>query len=462
MKANQEKDFRDRIATVNGDGERVWIYPKRVDGPYFKWRKIISYIQLIVLIGTPFIKYNGKPIVMLNILERKFILFGHVFWPEDLYIFGLLFITTVIFVVWFTATFGRIFCGWLCPQTVFLEMVFRRIERILEGDASKQKKLNNQEMSTQKFFTKVFKHVLFYAISFFIANIFLSYIIGMDELLKIVTAPPSEHIVGFIAICIFSFVFYGVFSWFREQACIMVCPYGRLQSVMQDANTVTISYDFKRGEPRGRKLKKEEDANKGDCIDCKKCVAVCPTGIDIRNGLQMECVNCTFCIDACDDVMERIDKPKGLIRYASHNMIEKGHGYKISTRTIFYGIVFLLIFSIDIFLLTNRPRVSAIINRMPGSLCTKVGEDSYMNIYRSTLLNKTLDTHKYTFKLLDIEGELRLGESSIEIAGEGLEKFTMMVVLPQKSIKKGKTYFHIGIFENDKLIHKVLAGFKGP
>ncbi|WP_372365964.1 cytochrome c oxidase accessory protein CcoG [Candidatus Uabimicrobium sp. HlEnr_7] len=458
---NAADNFKDRIATVNQDGERIWIYPKRVNGPYYKWRKIISYIQLIVLIGLPFVKYNGRPVVMLNIIERKFIFFGNVFWSEDLYLFGLLFITTVIFITWFTATFGRIFCGWLCPQTVFLEMVFRRIERFLEGDASKQKKFNKQKASMQKTLRKIFKHILFYAISFFIANIFLSYIIGIDELWKIITAPPSEHLVGFFTICAFSFIFYGVFSWFREQACIMVCPYGRLQSVMQDANTVTISYDFKRGEPRGHKLKKNI-SNQGDCIDCKKCVAVCPTGIDIRNGLQMECVNCTFCIDACDDVMEKINKPKGLIRYASHNMIEKQHPFKISMRTIFYGFIFLALFSVDAFLIYNRPQVNAIINRMPGSLCTKIGENSYMNVYRSTLFNKTLDPHTYNFKLLDIKGEVRLGDENINVVGESLEKFTMIIVLPKESIDSEQTYFDIGIFEKDKLIQKIEIGFKGP
>ena len=260
----------------------------------------------------PFIKVNGHQFMLFDFLNRNFILFGIPFGPHDLYLFVIAMIAIIVFVILFTAVFGRVFCGWACPQTIFMEMVFRKIEYWLEGDWLQQKQLSAAPWDSKKTIKKTAKYVIFFAISFFISNIFLSYLIGMDKLIKIITDPPSEHVEGLISILAFSGVFYWVFSYFREQACTIVCPYGRLQGVLLDRDSVVIAYDNVRGEPRGKIRKSEDQSILGDCIDCHLCVDVCPTGIDIRNGIQLECVNCTACIDACDGVMDKVKRPQGI------------------------------------------------------------------------------------------------------------------------------------------------------
>jgi cytochrome c oxidase accessory protein FixG len=319
----EAETFRNQLATVTDDGKRKWVYPKKPSGRFHRARIIVSAILLLILVLTPFIKVNGHPFMLFDFLNRKFILFGVLFGPHDFHLLVIAMISLVVFVVLFTAVFGRIFCGWACPQTIFMEMVFRKIEYWIEGDSKDQRKLKSAPWTGIKFWKKFTKQVIFFAIAFFISNIFLSYIIGIDELIKIVTDPPSEHLQGLFAITVFSGIFYFVFSNFREQACTIVCPYGRLQGVLLDRDSIVIAYDNVRGEPRKRFKKDEGWENRGDCIECYQCVEVCPTGIDIRNGIQLECVNCTACIDACDDIMDKIKRPRGLIRYASINSIEK-------------------------------------------------------------------------------------------------------------------------------------------
>ncbi len=321
-KKENNESFRDSLSTVSKEGKRKWVYPKKPSGKFYNARTIVSIILLAILFGTPFIKVDGHPFVLFDVIHRNFIIFGILFGPHDFFLFGLLMITFIVFIFLFTVVFGRVFCGWICPQTIFMEMVFRKIEYWIEGDFRQQMALNKSPWTSEKIFKKTSKQSIFFTISFIISNFFLAYLIGMDQLIKIVTDPPSEHINGLMAMLAFSGVFYWVFSSFREQACTMVCPYGRLQGVLLDQDSVVISYDYVRGEPRGKIRKSETQDKKGDCVDCHLCVDVCPTGIDIRDGVQLECVNCTACIDACDDVMDKIKKPRGLIRYDSLNGIE--------------------------------------------------------------------------------------------------------------------------------------------
>ncbi len=258
--------------------------------------------------------------MMLNVLERRFVLLGMLFRPQDFYLVVLIGLTCLVTVVLSTVVFGRIWCGWLCPQTVFMEMLFRKIEYIIEGSAEQQLRRDRGPWSRDKMWRRGVKHVIFFALSFVIANVFLAWIIGAPALQAIVTDSPARHVVGLAAIVIFSFVFYLVFARFREQACVLACPYGRMLSALTDARTITITYDWRRGEPRNRLVRGAHETT-GDCIDCHQCVTVCPTGIDIRDGIQLECVNCTACIDACNGVMARVGRPLGLIRLTSHNAI---------------------------------------------------------------------------------------------------------------------------------------------
>ena len=321
---NYDKEaYRDSIATIGEDGKRKFIYPKKPKGKFYQWRTWVSIVLLVLLFGLPHVYFQGEPLFLFNVLERKFIVFGIIFWPQDFFIFVLSALTAVVGIILFTVIYGRVWCGWMCPQTIFMEMVFRKIEYWIDGDFGQQKRLRKLPWNAEKIKKRTLKWSIFWVISFLIANTFLSYIIGAKELWSIVTDPPSEHVGGLIALIIFTFVFFFVFLWFREQACIAVCPYGRLQGVLLDKKSIQVAYDYVRGENRGRFKKREDraEAGKGDCIDCDLCVAVCPTGIDIRNGSQMECVNCTACMDACDSVMEKVNLQKGLIRYASEEMI---------------------------------------------------------------------------------------------------------------------------------------------
>ncbi|MDX5436563.1 MAG: 4Fe-4S binding protein, partial [Pontibacter sp.] len=284
-------EFRDHLSTVDAEGKRVWVYPKKPQGKLYNYRKYVSYVLLAFLFAGPFIKINGLPLLMLNVIERKFVIFGVLFWPQDFFILVLAFLTMAVFIILFTVVYGRIFCGWVCPQTIFLEMVFRRIEYLIEGDYTKQRALDKMPWNTEKILKKGTKTFVFLAISFLIANTFLAYIIGIDALLEIAIDNPLNHLAGLGALVVFTGLFYGVFAWFREQVCTIACPYGRLQGVMLDKKTVVVAYDYGRGEPRG-KLRKNQERTEGDCINCNQCVHVCPTGIDIRNGTQLECINC--------------------------------------------------------------------------------------------------------------------------------------------------------------------------
>ena len=308
MEAPDNESFRDSIATINEDGKRAWVFPKKPSGKFYDYRKIVSYVLLAFLFAAPFVKINGNQFLLFNVLERRFNIFGFPFWPQDFHLFVISMIIGVIFITVFTVAFGRIFCGWICPQTIFLEMVFRRIEYWIDGDRGAQMKLKRTKWTPEKIRKRVLKHTIFVIISFLIANVFLAYLIGSDKLLNYITEGPFKHLGTLFPLLIFTGLFYFVFSWFREQVCIIACPYGRLQGVLLDNKSIIVAYDHKRGEGENgrKKFRKNEDRaalGHGDCIDCMQCVHVCPTGIDIRNGTQLECVNCTACIDECDDIM---------------------------------------------------------------------------------------------------------------------------------------------------------------
>jgi cytochrome c oxidase accessory protein FixG len=459
----EEISFRDRIATVDEHGKRNWIYPKKPSGRFFRWRTYVSWLLLAFLFFSPFVKINGEQLLLFNILERKFVLFGVTFWPQDFHLFVLIMIASIVAIFLFTAVYGRIFCGWICPQTIFMEMVFRKIEYFIEGDAQQQRALNAQPWTPDKIFKKTVKIGIFYALSFLISNLFLAYIIGVDALLDIVTAPPSEHIGGFIAIILFSGAFFFVFSWFREQACVLVCPYGRLQSVMLDENSVVISYDFVRGEQRQRFRREEPRSGAGDCVDCHQCVVVCPTGIDIRNGTQLECVNCTACIDACDNVMDKVGFPRGLIRYASHKAISAGDTRVITPRVIGYSSVLLVLLGVIVFLFFARSDIEATVLRAPGTLYQMQDEQSVRNLFTLRVVNKTKDNLDIRLELSERNGTLSVvGDKNILAAANGFAESAFFVDLPLSELDGIKTPITISLFSGDRLLERVETAFMGP
>ncbi len=462
-----KESFRDHISTVDAKGKRIWVYPKKPSGKFTNYRTIVSIVLLAMLFGGPFIRIGGEPLLMLNILERKFIIFGNIFWPQDFHLFVFAMITGIVFVILFTVVFGRLFCGWVCPQTIFMEMVFRKIEYAIEGDFKQQMKLDRSPWNKEKIFKKTLKHVIFVVISFLIGNTFLAYIIGTEELYNIVTEPLNDHMGGFIAMIVFSGAFYGVFAKLREQVCTTICPYGRLQGVLLDRNSLVVAYDYKRGErEEGRsKFKKNEDRSalgKGDCIDCGHCVHVCPTGIDIRNGTQLECVNCTACMDACDFMMESVDLKKGLIGYKSEEGITKGVPFKLTTRIIGYLLVLIILVGIITTLLLSRTDVEATILRTSGMMYQKLEEDKVSNLYNFKVINKTNEGFDVRFSLEEKDGQIQMVGDLTRIEPQGVFEGAMFVILEKEMLAGVKTNIKIGVYDDDKLIETVKTNFMGP
>ena len=463
-----DEAFRDTIGTIDNEGNRKFIFPKKPSGKFYDYRKWVSYFLLTVFIACPFIKINGNQFMMFNILERRFNIFGYPFWPQDFYIFVLFLLVGVVFVILFTVIFGRIFCGWICPQTIFLEMVFRRVEYLIEGDRGAQIRLEKQEWNAEKIRKKALKWFVFLVISFFIANVFLAYLIGSDKLFLMIEEGPADHVSTLISLLIFTGIFYFVFAWFREQVCIIACPYGRLQGVLLDDKSINVAYDFVRGEKElGRaKFNKQEDraaSGKGDCIDCKQCVNVCPTGIDIRNGTQMECVNCTACIDECDVIMDNIGLPRGLIRYASEEEIEKNTKFKVTPRMKGYSAVLFILTGILIGLLFLRTDVEATILRLPGQLFQHKGEN-ISNIYTFKIINKTNnDFSDVHFKLVGIKGTLNVvGKQDLIVPKQGMVGGTLFVEINKNLLDSDKTKLKIEVYDGDYKIETSTTSFLSP
>ncbi len=465
-----EVSFRDRITTVDESGKRKWFYPKKPKGPWYNKRIFVSYLFLLLLIVLPFLKYKGEPLFMLNILERKFIILGTVFTPQDTHLFAIGMIMFLIFVVFFTFVFGRLFCGWICPQTVFMEMVFRRIEYAIEGDANNQKRLNEGPWDGNKFFKKTIKHIIFLVLSVIFISLLLSLVVGIESIKNAINDPfGNKGLLTFIGVL--SLMFYYIFAFFREQVCTNVCPYGRLQGVLLVDNSIVVHYDLVRGETRGtvkeRNAIENKDINYGDCIDCYKCVDVCPTGIDIRNGTQLECINCTACMDACNEVMIKMKKPKGLIRYSSELSIKEQKPFKLSKRGYGYIAVLFVIMGIFIYVASQRVDLEAIILKSPGMTYIYPQGDStkIMNFYDYKLINKTSgDIKNVEIKVVGIkEAQLLVSPETIEVINEfGIAKGNMMLTIPVSEMKGYKTPVLFEIYAEGKLLDKAELTFLGP
>ncbi|MGB5553838.1 MAG: cytochrome c oxidase accessory protein CcoG [Flavobacteriaceae bacterium] len=467
--AQDQDNFRDSIGTINEEGKRAWVFPKKPSGKYYQYRKYVSYFLLAFLVSAPFIKINGNQFLMFNVLERRFNIFGFPFWPQDFHLFVISMIIGVVFIALFTVAFGRIFCGWMCPQTIFLEMVFRRIEYWIDGDRGAQIKLDRQEWNAEKIRKRVTKWIIFFIISFIIANVFLAYLIGSDRLIQYITDGPMEHISTMISLLIFTGVFYWVFAWFREQVCIIACPYGRMQGVLLDNKSIVVAYDHVRGEAENgrKKWRKNEDRAEmghGDCIDCFQCVNVCPTGIDIRNGTQLECVNCTACIDECDTIMEKVNLPKGLIRYASEDEITKKEKFKFNPRLKGYTAVLTILTGLLIGMLFLRNELEANILRLPGQLYEHKEGNIISNVYTYKLVNKTTkDVEDVHFELLSHKGTVKLvRHEDFKVPAQQLAEGTLFIEINNSAIKSDKEKVKIGIYSGDKLIETTMTAFLAP
>lgn len=460
--ASSRGEFRDKIATVDKKGKRIWVFPQKPAGRLYNLRKIFTLAYLIIFFTLPFLRVNGHPVFLINVLKRKFILFGQIFWPQDFFIFAMGMIVFIVFVALFTVVFGRVFCGWACPQTIFMEMIFRKVEYWIEGNAAQQKMLAAAPWNSKKIFKKTLKLTTFWILSFIIANTFLAYIIGTDELYKLVSEPISKNLGTFFGLAVFTTIFFFVYLWLREQVCTVICPYGRMQGVLLDRNSVIVAYDYVRGEPRG-KFHKNEDRALGDCIDCAQCVKVCPTGIDIRNGTQLECVNCTACIDACNHMMDSVGLPKGLIRYASEHNIAKNRPWIFTMKMKAYTLVMGLLLGVLVWLLASRTDVGVTILRTSGQLYQEQPNNEMSNLYNYKALNKTFKDKKIVLRPENFKGRIVLvGEEEIAVPKDGTIAGTMFIYISKAEVTKRKTILKLGVYENGKRLATISTSFLGP
>lgn len=442
--------------------KRKWVYAKKPSGKLYAYRQWVGYSLLLFLFAAPFIKLNGNPFLMFNIVERKFSIFGNMFFPQDLHIFVFGSLIILVGIVLFTVVYGRVWCGWTCPQTIFLELIFRRIEYLIEGDWTQQKKLNEGPNTDARALKKLLKHSVFILISCFISNVFLSYIIGVDELLRIISDPIDQHLGGFVAIVIFTALFYFVFAHVREIVCTTICPYGRFQGVLLDDQSMSVAYNAERGEPRG-KLSKQEESKKGDCVDCGLCVHVCPTGIDIRDGVQLECVNCTACVDACDAVMHKIGKPTRLIGFYSLGEVEGKKDFKKSpVRPILYTSVLVILSIVFFYLIFNRAQIDGSLLRATGSTYQTQPDGRISNLYTIELINKSGQAIPFEMKAADPNYELKLVNKIDSLAKDGTAKMSFFLIANKENIDTYKTNTSVQILSAGKEVNKLKTTFICP
>ena len=461
------QDFREHLATADQQGKRKWVYARKPSGRLYRIRTAFSCLLIGIMFAGPFIKIDGNPLLMFNLVERKFSILGQMFWPQDIAIFAVAMLIFLTGIVFFTTAFGRLWCGWTCPQTVMMEMVFRRLEYLIEGDAHRQRALDAAPWTAGKIARKLFKHGIFFGLSFIIGNTLLSYIIGIEALEKIITDNPLNHLVGLTFMILFTLLFYAIFARFREQACTFICPYGRLQSTLLDESSIVVAYDHNRGEKRGHLQRDQgwsarQQAGQGDCIDCHQCVVVCPTGIDIRNGTQMECVSCTACIDACNNVMDKVGRPRGLIRYASLNGIERGERLRVTPRMIVYTAVLLALIGVFLFLLFTRSPVETTLLRAPGQLFQQMPDGRIGNLYTLKLINKTTHDMDVQLKIEDVPGSLRIMGPQPHVPAGGLVSASVLIELDKAAIHGGRVPLSVGLYSGTKRLETVKTVFIGP
>jgi cytochrome c oxidase accessory protein FixG len=423
------------LSTLNRDGTRRWIRPKLSKGRFYRRRLITAWALIITFTLMPLLKLRGKPLMLFDVPGREFTLFGATFLPTDTFLLMLLLFSIFVGIFLVTAVLGRVWCGWACPQTVYMEFLYRPIERWIEGGRSRQIRLDAQGPDGRR----VLKLVVFFAISAFLANTFLAYFVGWDRLLGWMTKPPTEHPAAFALMFGTTLLMFFDFAWFREQTCIVACPYGRFQSVLLDRQSLIVGYDPGRGEPRAP-WRGSEDRQGGDCIDCKLCVSTCPTGIDIREGLQMECIHCTQCIDACDAVMDRIGLEHGLVRYTSKAELESGKRSFLRPRLVVYSAILAVMFGTLAFSLAGKSSADVTLLRGLGAPFTILPSGEISNQIRIKITNRSREERSYLIELAG-NGELQLiaPENPLVVSPGETEMTAAFVTAPRAAFTDGET-----------------------
>ncbi len=430
--------IQEPASSLNKDGSRNFVHPADVKGRFTTRRWITFAVLLLIYVALPFIEVGGRPAVFLDVARRRFYLFGAAFNAQDFWLvfFLLSGMALVLFIV--TTLWGRVWCGYACPQTVFLEGLYRRVERLLEGPRNQRMRRNAAPMSFDKAWRKGLKHLFFLALSLLLSHVFLSYFVSLPSLAQMVRRSPAEHPEAFAWMAATTGLLYFNFAWFREQLCLIICPYGRLQSTLTDADTLVIGYDKKRGEPRGKRSKRSTE-ERGDCVDCKRCVVVCPTGIDIRNGLQMECIGCAACVDACDAIMTKLGRPTGLVRYDSLNGFEGKKKRFWRPRLAIYVLALILWSVGSYFAFSSHEPYEANLLRAPGGAPFTVEDGVVRNTLQVHLVNKTDEPQRYHLRgLADDAGlEYQIPIADVELPPGGDRHLPVFVELPRESLRPG-------------------------
>lgn len=412
------------VTTINDDGSHYVLHPADVRGRFTTARRLFGAFLLLIYVGLPWIEINGSPAVFLDVAHRRFHLFGITLVPQDLWVLFFV-ITGLGFALFFvTSLLGRLWCGWACPYTLFLEHIFRRVERLIDGDAPARRRLQASPWNRTKIFRRVLKHTIYLLLSSLLAHIFLSYFISLQGTYGAIFDGPHKHLPAFLAITILTGALYFCFSWFREQFCVILCPYGRLQSALTDEDTIAIGYDHNRGEPRGAKGRTE-----GACIDCRRCVQVCPTGIDIRNGLQLECIGCAACIDACDEIMVKVGQAPGLVRYDSMNGLAANPRRILRPRIFAYALLGTLGLTALAFTVHEKARpYNVTSSRMAGRPFELTG-DHVINRYQLRLINKRKQEATFRIELLDPPKGFSLSGSERSVSVPAQKEITRPAIL---------------------------------
>lgn len=451
------------LSTLNVDGSRNKIRPRLSEGRFLRARRVVAYGLIVLFAALPYISINGKPAILLDLVAREFTFFGVTFLPTDTLLLMLFGLAIVLAVFLLTALFGRVWCGWACPQTVYLEFLYRPIERLFEGNPSQQRRLDEATGLSPR---RVAKNVVFFVISAFVAHTFLAYFVGVSQLVQWVQQSPVDHPVAFILMAFVTAIMFADFAWFREQTCIVACPYGRLQAVLLDPQSLIVGYDATRGEPRAKPKKGDKLPTVGDCIDCNACVATCPTGIDIRSGLQMECIGCTQCIDACDAIMDKVKRPRGLIRYTSQDELA-GKGKKLfRARIVVYPALLAVVFGAFVFSLGNRAAADITVLRLSGSPFSILADGRVSTSVRLKVANRTATDKAYHLELLDPSGGTLVAPQNPAPVPTGTKReVTMFILSPAGAFVHGERTIQLRITDGagfDEVVDHVLIGPESP
>lgn len=448
------------LPTLNVDGSRRFLRPKLSRGKFWLRRAVVAYLLIAVFTALPYIRINGKPAILLDILHRQFTFFGATFYPTDTLLLMLLLVGIFVGVFFLTALFGRVWCGWACPQTVYMEYVYRPLERWIEGGRSAQIKLDKDGPNIRRFL----RYGVFSLVTAFLTHTFLAYFVGVDSLRLWIFGSPFNHPVAFIVVLVTSILMFLDFSWFREQTCAVACPYGRFQSVLLDRRSLIVGYDRHRGEPRATvSHQRTMTAPAGDCIDCGACVLTCPTGIDIRDGLQMECIHCTQCIDACDEVMVKIGKPVGLVRYSSRDELEGKPRRFLRARTVIYPAIVLVVFVVLGWKLSHRSSAEVWLLRGVGAPYSQPTKQQVTNLVRLKVLNKGARAQQFGAALIDAaDVTLSSTENPITVAPAEQKVMTLVLTAPRSSFHAGQRRVQVEIEGTDSFHEQVSYLMLGP